>query len=167
MGMIRKKKKHSNRLGEGMLIKKKNIFLKEEDNNNNGNPTALQSGSPTDVVNQAKKAGGASQISGSDADGTKDGEGEGESLFVSTKDPQAVQKVTQFTSNPQNGNAQIYFNDPTKGSYQQVYVPKGSTKTVTLQGNNESKRKKGKLVEMKKNSISFSKKELRNFLKKL
>lgn len=167
MGMIRKKKKHSNRLGEGMLIKKKNIFLKEEDNNNNGNPTALQSGSPTDVVNQAKKAGGASQISGSDADGTKDGEGEGESLFVSTKDPQAVQKVTQFTSNPQNGNAQIYFNDPTKGSYQQVYVPKGSTKTVTLQGSNESKRKKGKLVEMKKNSISFSKKELRNFLKKL
>ena len=155
-----------NILGEGFLIKKRNLLLKE-DGNNNGNPTALQSGSPTDVVNQAKKAGGASQISGSDADGTKDGEGEGESLFVSTKDPQAVQKVTQFTSNPQNGNAQIYFNDPTKGSYQQVYVPKGSTKTVTLQGNNESKRKKGKLVEMKKNSISFSKKELRNFLKKL
>lgn len=161
-----KKKNHINILGEGFLIKKKNILLKE-DGNNNGNPTALQSGSPTDVVNQAKKAGGASQISGSDADGTKDGEGEGESLFVSTKDPQAVQKVTQFTSNPQNGNAQIYFNDPTKGSYQQVYVPKGSTKTVTLQGSNESKRKKGKLVEMKKNSISFSKKELRNFLKKL
>lgn len=161
-----KKKNHMNILGEGFLIKKKNLLLKE-DGNNNGNPTALQSGSPTDVVNQAKKAGGASQISGSDADGTKDGEGEGESLFVSTKDPQAVQKVTQFTSNPQNGNAQIYFNDPTKGSYQQVYVPKGSTKTVTLQGNNESKRKKGKLVEMKKNSISFSKKELRNFLKKL
>lgn len=161
-----KKKNHMNILGEGFLIKKRNLLLKE-DGNNNGNPTALQSGSPTDVVNQAKKAGGASQISGSDADGTKDGEGEGESLFVSTKDPQAVQKVTQFTSNPQNGNAQIYFNDPTKGSYQQVYVPKGSTKTVTLQGNNESKRKKGKLVEMKKNSISFSKKELRNFLKKL
>lgn len=161
-----KKKNHMNILGEGFLIKKRNLLLKE-DGNNNGNPTALQSGSPTDVVNQAKKAGGASQISGSDADGTKDGEGEGESLFVSTKDPQAVQKVTQFTSNPQNGNAQIYFNDPTKGSYQQVYVPKGSTKTVTLQGNNESKRKKGKLVEMKKNSISFSKKELRNFLKQL
>lgn len=166
MGMIRKKKMRSNMLGEGTLIKKKNIFLKEDDNNN-GNPTALQSGSPTDVVNQAKKAGGASQISGSDADGTRDGEGEGESLFVSTKDPQAVQKVTQFTSNPQNGNAQIYFNDPTKGDYKQVYVPKGATKTVTLQGNNEGKLKKGKLVEMKKNSISFSKKELRNFLKQL
>lgn len=163
-----KKKKQLNMLGEGYLIKKKNILLREDDNNNNnGNPTALQSGSPADVVNQAKKAGGASQISGSDADGTKDGEGEGESLFVSTKDPQAVQKVSQFTSNPQNGNAQIYFNDPTKGSYQQVYVPKGSTKTVTLQGNNESKTKKGKLIEMKQNSISFSKKELRNFLRQL
>ena len=167
MKVFRKNKKYSNLLGEGCLIKKKNIFLKEDDNDSKGNPTALQSGSPADVVNQAKKAGGASQISGSDADGTKDGEGEGESLFVSTKDPQAVQKVTQFTSNPQNGNAQIYFNDPTKGDYKQVYVPKGATKTVTLQGNNESKMKKGKLIEMRQNSISFSKKELRNFLNKL
>lgn len=162
-----KVKKKINMLGEGFLIKKKNILLKEDDDNSMGKPTALQSGSPADVVNQAKKAGGASQISGSDADGTRDGEGEGESLFVSTKDPQAVQKVTQFTSNPQNGNAQIYFNDPSKGDYKQVYVPKGSTKTVTLQGNNESKQNKCKLVEMKQNSISFSKKELRNFLKQL
>lgn len=159
MKVFKKKNLQLNMIGEGTLISKKNIVLKEADEVTANKTQALPSGTPSQTVSNAKKAlntngGNLASISASDADGTKDGEGEGQSLNVDVNDPQATDKVNRFTQYSQNGNSKINFYDSRKGQI-----------NVKLQ--KDSYKRSGKLIEMRKNSIPFTKKELGKFLKLL
>lgn len=170
MKVFKKKNLQLNMIGEGTLISKKNIVLKEADEVTANKTQALPSGTPSQTVSNAKKAlntngGNLASISASDADGAKDGEGEGQSLNVDVNDPQATDKVNRFTQDGHNGNSKVNFYDSKKGQMKNVYVPNGATTNVTLQNN--SYKRSGKLIEMRKNSIPFTKKELGKFLKLL
>ncbi len=161
-------------LHEGIGFSKKDIQIKEV--TNTGGVSASISNSaktPTDAVNNAASTLNQNHnvnnvsFQPNQVDGqqnTNSGEGQQINVDVSNK-AEAVKQVTDAAKDPSKKDAKIVAYNSKTSQLNTVVTPKGSTPTGNMQ--NSSYQRKGKLVEMRNNSVPFSKKDLDEYLKLL
>lgn len=158
MKILVKTSKGLRNIGEGRIYSKKDIrLIGEEFTANLGNPGSLQNAitRARKEINQNPSVNKAS-TKVSDINHENDGQGEGLNINVPiNSDAGTLSVVNGLTNNPNAKNANVTFTKPnTSGSNEGNDI-------------NDSKKYSKKLVEMRRNSIPFSKDELNKFLNSL
>nr|DAP99868.1 MAG TPA: hypothetical protein [Ackermannviridae sp.] len=165
--------KRNKKLCECNLYTKRDIM---EVTNNGGVSASLNQTvkNPSDAVNNANKILSQNQnvndvtFQPGQVDGQKsDNTGEGQQIVVDVSDKaNAVKKITDATKNPNMKDANIVAYNGKNAQVNTVVTPKGSRpNTGSLQL--ASKQRNEKLVEMRKNAIPLTKRELNTLLRSL
>jgi lipopolysaccharide export LptBFGC system permease protein LptF len=137
------------RIGEGKLLKKGEILLKEEVTANGGEANGIQQAQMKARQIMNKNSGVVDSVvtKAGDTDNQKD---KGEDITVSADVNSSPGQLTNIAKQlPDNANLKFYDKNKTNGN-------NGTTST------NESR-----IVELRRNSVPFSKNELTKFLKSI